>query len=170
MAFETLKERQSAAWASAPYENVSEQHLNVVGEPDHAAAAGELARVVRPGGRLALATWESDGGVGRMFAVMRRYMPAPPDGAGNPFEWGRREHVERLLGDAFELEYRTGMVPHEGPSGEAMWQLMSAPTARPRPWPPPSTTTRERPCVATSRPSSRSTGRAASSASPGSTC
>ena len=30
MAFEALKERQSIAWSSAPYERVSEQHLSVI--------------------------------------------------------------------------------------------------------------------------------------------
>lgn len=42
------------------------------------AAAAELARVCRKGGRIALTTWLSDGNLFKMFAVMRRYMAAPP--------------------------------------------------------------------------------------------
>jgi hypothetical protein len=38
-----------------------------------------------------------------MFAVMRLYLPAPPPGVGSPFAWGRRDHLEGLLGGAFEL-------------------------------------------------------------------
>ena len=38
------------------------------------AAAAELARVCRPGGRIALTTWLSDSNLFKMFEVMRRYM------------------------------------------------------------------------------------------------
>ncbi len=39
------------------------------------AAAKELARVCRPGGRIALTTWTSDGNLFKMFQVMKAYMP-----------------------------------------------------------------------------------------------
>ncbi len=213
MAFEALKERQSVVWSSAPYELVSEQHLEVIEElldqlglrpglrlldvatgtgelarpaaargldvtgvdfaealiatareravregvevrfdigdcerlpyddgsydvvtstfgvmfaPDHRAVATELARVTRPGGRVGLTAWTPQGGVGKMFAVMRPYMPPPPDGAGSPFAWGDREHVSELLGEAFELEFEAGVVVQTGASGQAMWELMSS--------------------------------------------
>jgi hypothetical protein len=38
---------------------------------------------------------------------------------------GRREHLQELLGDAFELEITDEVVPQVGASGEAMWDLMS---------------------------------------------
>jgi ubiquinone/menaquinone biosynthesis C-methylase UbiE len=44
-----------------------------VGNPE--AAAAELARVVRKGGRVALATWKDDSNVFNMFGVMRKFMP-----------------------------------------------------------------------------------------------
>src|SRR4029450_2452438 len=54
------------------------------------AAAAELARVCRAGGRIALTTWTSDSNLFRMFEVMRRYMPQPLGPAPrSPFEWGR---------------------------------------------------------------------------------
>src|SRR5262245_54095150 len=166
MAFELLMERQSIAWSSAPYEQVSEQHLSAIealldrlelrpgqqlldvatgtgelarpaaarglevtgvdfaetliasarkrtakeqldirfdvadGEhlpyddasydaatstfgvmfaPDHQAAAAELAGVTKPGGRLGVTAWISDGMVAKMFGVMRPCMPPPPE-------------------------------------------------------------------------------------------
>ena len=56
------------------------------------AAAAELARVCKPGGRLALATWTLTGPSARCSVVMRPYMAAPP--AVSPFDWGRRERLE----------------------------------------------------------------------------
>ncbi|HSE80602.1 MAG TPA: class I SAM-dependent methyltransferase, partial [Gaiellaceae bacterium] len=54
--------------------------------PDHEATARGLARVTRPGGRIALANWTPTGGLAKMFAVMARYQPAPPP--SSPFAWG----------------------------------------------------------------------------------
>jgi SAM-dependent methyltransferase len=212
MAYEALKEKQSRAWGSAPYDRVSAQHLTVlellldalelkpgmrlldvatgtgelarpaarrglhvtavdyaaaliqtarevtaqeglevsydVGDaeslpypdaafdvvtsgfgvifaPDHRAAAAELARLTAPGGQLGLTAWLHGGGVNRMFAVQRAYLAPSPEGAGNPFDWGRREHAEELLGDAFDLDITEHVVNQIGPDGEAMWRLMS---------------------------------------------
>jgi ubiquinone/menaquinone biosynthesis C-methylase UbiE len=212
MAFEALKEKQSSAWSSGPYEQVSMQHLGVLDQlldrleikpgmrlldvatgtgelarpaarrglrvtgidfapaliatartltdeeqlsveydvgdaealpyadasfdvvtstfgvmfaPDHRAVARELARVTAPGGQLAITAWTPDGGVGRMFAVLVPYMALPPEGAGSPFEWGRRGHLEELLAASFELDISEHVVPQIAASGEAMWDLMS---------------------------------------------
>ena len=47
--------------------------FGVMFAPNHSAAASELARVVRPGGRLGLACWTPDGGVGDMFKLLGRF-------------------------------------------------------------------------------------------------
>jgi SAM-dependent methyltransferase len=93
--------------------------------PDHEVAAGELARVVRSGGRIGLANWTPEGAIGTMFEMMAPFAPAPPPGAGSPFDWGREEHVRGLLGDAFELELEEHVSTLRVPSGEAYWQLFS---------------------------------------------
>ncbi len=83
------------------------------------AAAQELARVCRPGGRLALATWTPDGAIAGMFAVMRPYMAAPP--AVSPFDWGRPERLQDLLGNAFELTIAVQTSHYVETGGEAAW-------------------------------------------------
>lgn len=65
--------------------------------PDHARAAGELARVCRPGGRIALAHWTPDGFIGETFQVFSRYLPPAP-GMQPPVRWGDESHVNSLLG------------------------------------------------------------------------
>ena len=90
------------------------------------AAAAELARVCRTDGRIALTTWQAGGSVNEMFAVMRRYMPAPPSPAPpSPFEWGRVERVRELLGSAFWLRFENGMSYYREPSSAAAWDTFS---------------------------------------------
>lgn len=93
--------------------------------PDHDAVARELGRVTRPAGRIALANWTPDGGIGQQFAMMRPFVPQLPEGAGVPFDWGRADHVRSLLGDTFDLEFEEHDSPLEVGSGEAHWQLFS---------------------------------------------
>lgn len=89
------------------------------------AAARELARICRRGGRLAITTWEADGNVARMFEVMRRYMARPPKPLPSPFEWGRPSRVQELLGGDFDLRFESGVSYYREPSGEAAWQTFS---------------------------------------------
>jgi hypothetical protein len=72
--------------------------------PDQTAAANELTRVLRPGGRLALASCCPDGVVGELF-VMARHAPPPPGGVP-PFQGGTREGLDELLGDRVEWTRR----------------------------------------------------------------
>ena len=89
--------------------------------PDHQSSAGELARVTKPGGRIALANWTPEGGLGQMFKVMAPYQPAPPP--SSPFDWGDEKRVRELLGDSFELEIERHVSTLTMPSGEDYWQL-----------------------------------------------
>jgi SAM-dependent methyltransferase len=99
--------------------------LGVMFAPDHGAVAGELARVTKPGGRLALACWTSEGGVGQMFRMMGPFLPPPVPGARSPFAWGDEGHVRELLGDSFELEFESHDSPLVVSSGEENWELFS---------------------------------------------
>lgn len=93
--------------------------------PDHEAVARELARVTRPDGRLVFTAWRPDGGIGDVFRLMAPFQPPPPPGAGNPFEWGREEYTESLLGDAFELRFEEHDSPYTPESGEEAWEVFS---------------------------------------------
>jgi ubiquinone/menaquinone biosynthesis C-methylase UbiE len=73
--------------------------VGVMFAPHHQAAADELVRVCRPGGRIGLISWTPEGFIGQMFATMKPYAPPPPPGAEPPPLWGREEHVDELLGD-----------------------------------------------------------------------
>ena len=112
-----------------PYEDASfdivASCFGVMFAPDHRAAAAELKRVCRPGGRLGLACWTPDGGIGDLFRLIASFQPPPPPEAGKPLEWGTREHVRELLDDAFELEFVDLESAQVGESGEQLWELFS---------------------------------------------
>ena len=108
--------------ADASFDKVSST-CGIMFAPDHEAVAGELARITKPGGRIALANWTPTGGLAKMFKVMAPYMPAPPP--SSPFDWGDEARVTELLGDAFELDLEEHVSTLRVPSGEAYWELFS---------------------------------------------
>jgi SAM-dependent methyltransferase len=68
--------------------------------PDQRKVADEVARVTKPGGRIAIQAWTREGGLGRMFAVTGKHIP-PPAGIPSPFEWGDEAKVKMLFGSTF---------------------------------------------------------------------
>jgi SAM-dependent methyltransferase len=64
---------------------------------DQEKAAAELLRVCKPGGRIGMANWVPDGGVGKMFITTAKHAPPPP-GAPVPLRWGTEEGLRELLG------------------------------------------------------------------------
>jgi SAM-dependent methyltransferase len=64
--------------------------------------AGEMVRVCRPGGVIAMGNWTREGFIGQMFKTFARFI-APP-GMPSPVLWGDEATVrERLGGDTSEL-------------------------------------------------------------------
>ncbi len=94
---------QEADAEALPFDDAStDVTLSCVGvmfAPHHQAAADELVRVTRPGGRIGLLSWTPGGFIGRMFATMKPYAPAPPPGVQPPPLWGDETHVRTLLGN-----------------------------------------------------------------------
>jgi SAM-dependent methyltransferase len=69
--------------------------------PDHERAAAELARVCRPGGTIALASWTPDGFIGELFRTVSKHVP-PPAGLQSPMLWSTENHLRKLFGDQIE--------------------------------------------------------------------
>lgn len=64
---------------------------------DHARAAREIQRVVRPGGRIAMANWTPESFIGQLLKIIGGHAPPPP-GAKSPVLWGTRSWLEEHFG------------------------------------------------------------------------
>jgi SAM-dependent methyltransferase len=85
--------------------------------PEHAKAAGELVRVCRPGGTIALASWTPEGFIGELFRRVAAHVP-PPAGVQSPMLWGTEAHLRELFGD--------GIVSLEVTERTFTWRFRSA--------------------------------------------
>jgi SAM-dependent methyltransferase len=97
-------------------DDMFDQVLSVFGSqfaPRHSRTTDEMLRVCRPGGTICLVNWTPTGLIGRMFAVMARYSPAPPPYATAPALWGNPHHVRALFGGRAEIEFEGGCVTFE---------------------------------------------------------
>jgi len=66
--------------------------------PQPEIVAGELTRVCRHGGQIALANWTPAGFIGELFEVTGRHVP-PPTGWPSPLLWGDEAAVRARLGE-----------------------------------------------------------------------
>jgi SAM-dependent methyltransferase len=79
--------------------------------PRHRVTAAELARVLRPGGRLCVTGWAPDGEIGKLFRMLGGHLPPPPAIAEPPLLWGTEEHVRALFeGAGVELQFERGFA------------------------------------------------------------
>jgi ubiquinone/menaquinone biosynthesis C-methylase UbiE len=88
--------------------------------PDHKATAMELARVLRPGGRMAVCAWTPDGNIGQFFMTVAKHMPPPPEGFQPPILWGTEDHAGELFdGTGVQLEFEHAAVEFFDKSAQA---------------------------------------------------
>jgi SAM-dependent methyltransferase len=113
-----LGDAQELGYEDASFEVVS-SCFGFIFAPDHEATASELARVCK--GRLGFTAWEPNLELGDLY---RNFGLDTPEGK-LPFEWGKRRHVDDLLGAAFSLEIEADDWILEGASGEELWELWS---------------------------------------------
>ena len=65
--------------------------------PDPHKTTAEMARVCRPGGKIAMANWTPDSMLGKLFRLLERYS-APGSRVGAPVAWGDEAALADRLG------------------------------------------------------------------------
>jgi ubiquinone/menaquinone biosynthesis C-methylase UbiE len=71
--------------------------FGVMFAPNQERAAQELLRVVKPGGRIGLASWTAEGFIGRLFELVSGFVP-PPAGLRSSMAWGDEARLVELFG------------------------------------------------------------------------
>jgi SAM-dependent methyltransferase len=86
------------------------------------AAAAEIARVVRPGGRVAITTWPPRGPTFAAVVLMRQALSRrrPPDGVPAT-SWGNPAALQSLLGRYGDLEVTEHELAHDDASPGEIW-------------------------------------------------
>ena len=89
--------------------------FGIMFSPFPETVVSEMARVLRPGGRLGLANWTQSGFSGKMASVAGRYLSPPPPGMISPLLWGEEATVRDRLKLGFDaVETRVVTI---------MWEL-----------------------------------------------
>lgn len=71
--------------------------FGVMFTPDQRRAAGEMLRVLEPGGRIGMANWTPGGFIGRLFKIIGGHVK-PPAGVPSPLLWGSEPRIVDLFG------------------------------------------------------------------------
>ena len=77
--------------------------------PQPERVASEFARVLRPGGLLAMANWNPESFSGAMFRIGAKHAPPPP-GLPAPVLWGNPAVATERLGEGFQY-IETKLIP-----------------------------------------------------------
>ena len=94
--------------------------------PDQRKAAAEIARVLRPGGRMVVCAWTPEGNMGGMFMTIARHRPPPPEGFQPPIRWGNEDHVRGLFeGSDVELKIERASIDFTADSLEDYFEAVA---------------------------------------------
>ncbi|MEV6978729.1 methyltransferase domain-containing protein [Kitasatospora sp. NPDC093806] len=94
--------------------------------PDHRAAAGEMARVLRPGGRIGLCNWTSRSWTAHFQEILSSYFPSPAGHQGQPMLWGDERYLAGLFGPEFEVTAERRELWYPFPDAEALVAFFEA--------------------------------------------
>ncbi|EDZ46444.1 UbiE/COQ5 methyltransferase [Rhodobacterales bacterium Y4I] len=117
---------QQAAAEELPFDNGSFDGVistyGVIFSSEPSKSVTEMARVVRPGGRLALATWadEPDGYIARFFGLVGEWSDAPPP--ASPFDWGRSSWLQEVVGECFDIDIHEQVTTLYAPDVMTVWK------------------------------------------------
>jgi ubiquinone/menaquinone biosynthesis C-methylase UbiE len=125
---------QEADAEALPFESgsfdVVTSSFGVMFTPDQEAAAAELLRVTRPGGRIGLANWTPTGFIGQLFKTLGGFVP-PPAGVRSPATWGTADRLAELFArDVKTIQHETRTFAFRYPSPEAwltLWRAVYGP-------------------------------------------
>jgi SAM-dependent methyltransferase len=84
--------------------------------PDPEKTAAEMARVCRPGGKIAMAVWTPEGMLGKLFLMLARYSPAAAQ-VDLPVSWGDEAVLKHRLGPYVkDIQIKREVVRFRSPS------------------------------------------------------
>jgi len=93
--------------------------------PRPGVAIQEMLRVLKPGGRIAFATWPPETFVGRGSALSGKYLPPPGPEIASPMQWGDPNIIrERLGASVHQLFFERGVmiIPTLSPEHYMAWR------------------------------------------------
>ncbi|MDK0523770.1 class I SAM-dependent methyltransferase [Streptomyces sp. ML-6] len=93
---------QELPFADASFDLVTSTY-GIQFAPDHTAAAGEMARVLRPGGRIGMCNWTARSWTAHFQAILSAYFASPNGHQGQPMLWGSPDYLGELLGPGFTV-------------------------------------------------------------------
>jgi SAM-dependent methyltransferase len=109
-----VADAQALPFPDASYDVVM-SCVGAIFAPRQADVAAELARVLRPGGRLAMLNWRPIGPWARVGEALRPFQPPHVSGNDPPEAWGDEAHVRGLFGDRIgDLTFIPGVWRFEG--------------------------------------------------------
>ncbi|MDB5828634.1 MAG: class SAM-dependent methyltransferase [Variovorax sp.] len=100
----TEGDAEQMPYADASFDVVLSQFGHMFA-PRPEVVVAEMRRVLKPGGRIAFATWPPEHMIGRMFAFVGRHSPPLPAGVSPPPQWGTPAVIAERLGARFDTPF-----------------------------------------------------------------
>jgi SAM-dependent methyltransferase len=100
----TEGDAESLPYPDATFDVVTSQFGHMFA-PRPEVAVAEMRRVLKPGGRVAFATWPPEHLVGCIIEFIGRISPPPPAGVAPPTQWGDPATVAGRLAADFEVPF-----------------------------------------------------------------